>query len=123
MRLIFVSQIVAAAIASIVMSVLGAQADAIAVACGALIGLMITYLTLRSTDRALRAAIENPTHGVATMFSGFVLRYAVALLGLLAGFRVLQLPAEPMIAGFILMIIVQVLVSALLRPQSEKREA
>jgi ribose/xylose/arabinose/galactoside ABC-type transport system permease subunit len=57
------------------------------------------------------------------MFSGFALRYAVAILGLLAGFKVLRLSAEPMIAGFILMIVVQVLAMTLLRPQSEKREA
>jgi len=123
MRLILVSQILAAAIASIVMSVLGVPADAIAVAYGALIGLTITLLTRRSTDRALQAAIDNPTHGVATMFSGFVLRYAVAILGLLVGFRVLQLSAEPMIAGFVLMIVVQTLVAAFVRPQSKNREA
>ncbi|MCW8963019.1 MAG: ATP synthase subunit I [Gammaproteobacteria bacterium] len=123
MRLIFISQILAACVVTLVMALLSTQADAIAVAYGALLGLTITLITRRSTDRALQAAVENPTHGIVAMFSGFALRYAVVILGLLAGFRVLHLSAEPMIAGFILIIVIQVLVATLLRPQTEKREA
>ena len=123
MRLLFVSQLLIAVCAVLATGVFSVGVNALAVAYGSLLGLMITLLTRRSTDRALAAAAENPAHGVVAMYAGFALRYAVAILGLLAGFRVLRLTAEPMIAGFILMIIVQVLVSALLRPATEKREA
>ncbi|NOR40553.1 MAG: hypothetical protein GQ537_05035 [Gammaproteobacteria bacterium] len=123
MRLLFVSLLLAAVLAVLVAGVFGTWLDALAVAYGSLLGLMITLLTRRSTDRALLAAVENARHGIVAMFSGFALRYAVAILGLLAGFKVLRLSAEPMIAGFILMIVVQVLAMTLLRPQSEKREA
>lgn len=123
MRLLFVSLLLAAVLAVFVAGVFGTWLDVLAVAYGSLLGLMITLLTRRSTDRALLAAVENPRHGIVAMFSGFALRYAVAILGLLAGFKVLRLSAEPMIAGFILMIVVQVLAMTLLRPQSEKREA
>jgi len=123
MRLILVSQLLVAVIAVLFLAVLSTWADAIAVAYGTLLGLMMTLLTRRSTDKALQAAVENPTHGMVAMFSGFALRYAVAILGLLTGFRVLHIAAEPMIAGFILMILIQVLVSVLYRPQIEKREA
>ena len=124
MRLLYISQLISAALAALAAGILGGWQEALALVYGALLGVMITLLTRRSTDRALSAAVENPTHGVITMFSGFALRYAVAILGLLAGFRVLQLSAEPMIAGFILMIVVQqVLAMTLFRPQSEKREA
>ena len=123
MRLLFVSLLLAAVLAVFVAGVFGTWLDVLAVAYGSLLGLMITLLTRRSTDRALLAAVENARHGIVAMFSGFALRYAVAILGLLAGFKVLRLSAEPMIAGFILMIVVQVLAMTLLRPQSEKREA
>jgi len=123
MKLLFVSQILLAGIAMLAAGVLGIQADVVAVLYGSVLGLMITLLTWRSTGRALLAAVENPRHGVVAIFSGFALRYAVAILGLLAGFKILHLPAESMIAGFILMIIIQVLVFTLLGPHSEKREA
>jgi hypothetical protein len=124
MRLLFVSLLLVAVLAVLVAGVFGTWLDALAVAYGSLLGLMITLLTRRSTDRALLAAVENARHGIVAMFSGFALRYAVAILGLLAGFKVLRLSAEPMIAGFILMIVVQVLAMTLLRPQSDiKREA
>lgn len=123
MRLVFISQILAASLATLAMILLSAQAGAIAIAYGALLGVLTTLLTRRSTDKALQAAVENPTHGIVAMFSGFALRYAVAILGLLVGFRVLHLPAEPMIAGFILMIVIQVLAATLIRPQTDKREA
>ena len=101
--------------------ILAGWQEALAIVYGASLGIMITLLTRRSTDRALSAAVENPTHGVIAMFSGFALRYAVAILGLLAGFRILQLPAESMIAGFILMITVQMLAMTLLGPQNDKK--
>jgi len=103
------------------MSLLGDWSDVLAIVYGASLGVVITLLTRRSSDRALLAAVENPTHGVVRMFSGFVLRYAVAILGLLAGFWILRLPAEPIIAGFILMIIVQMLAMTLLRPRNDKK--
>jgi zinc transporter ZupT len=123
MRLLYISQLISAVLAALVAGILGGWQEVLAVVYGALLGVMITLLTRRSTDRALSAAVENPRHGVITMFSGFALRYAVAILGLLAGFRILRLPAESMVAGFILMIIIQMLAMTLLRPQSEKREA
>jgi hypothetical protein len=124
MRSLYTFQLVSALLAALVAGFLGGWPETLAIVYGALLSVMITLLTRRSTDRALSAAVENPTHGVIAMFSGFALRYAVAILGLLAGFKVLQLPAESMIAGFILMIVVQVLALSLSRPQSDnKREA
>jgi|GEM_PF-4430140 len=121
MRLLYISQLISMVLVALAVGFLAGWQESLAIVYGASIGMMITMLTRRSTDRALSAAVENPTHGVVAMFSGFALRYAVAILGLLAGFRVLQIPAEPMIAGFVLMIIVQALVMTLLGPQNDKK--
>jgi F0F1-type ATP synthase assembly protein I len=123
MRLLFVSQLFVAVIGVLVIGLLNLWPNALAFAYGTSLGLIMTVLTRRSADRALSAAVENPGRGLIAMYSGFALRYAVAILGLMTGFRVLGLPAEPMIGGFILMIIVQVLVSVLISPPNEKREA
>ncbi|TNF91396.1 MAG: ATP synthase subunit I [Gammaproteobacteria bacterium] len=74
---------------------------------GGLLAVIITLLTKRSADRALEKAVENPVHGMVVMFSGFALRYLIAILGLLIGFKALQFQAVPMITGFVLVIIVQ----------------
>lgn len=108
---------------ALIMGALASWFVAAAFVYGAAIGLLMTILTRRSTDKALLAAVENPRHGVVVIFSGFVLRYATAILGLLAGFKILGLSAEPVIAGFVLMIIVQVLTSFLVKPLNNKREA
>ena len=123
MRLILFSQLVAIAIVSVATMVFAGKAESLAVVYGATLGVLISMLTRRSTDRALEAAVVNTTHGMLAMYSGLILRYAVAILGLLAGFRVLHLPAEPMLAGFVLMIIVQLVAAMMLRPQHDNREA
>lgn len=124
MQLIIISQLLVAIFVALAMGIFGSWSYVMAVIYGSLLGVMITLLTRRSTDRALLAAVENPTHGVVAMFSGLAQRYAVAILGLLAGFKVLQLQAESMIASFVLMIIIQALAMILFRPQNDsKREA
>jgi hypothetical protein len=123
MRVIYVSQLLAAAIAIAAMAGLGTQAEVVALAYGTVLGWMITLLTRRGTDRALLNAVDNTTHAMVAMYSGFVLRYAVAILGLLVGLRVMQLNAEPMLAGFILMIMVQALAAIFMAPGTDKREA
>lgn len=90
---------------------------------GSLIGIAITLLTRRSSDRALSAAVENPTHGLIAMYSGFALRYAVAILGLYLGLKILNMMASPLIGGFILMILVQAASGVLMQPDNETREA
>ncbi len=111
MRILIGTQLLAAVVASIVAFNMVATSGMLALIYGASIGVLITLLVRRSTDKALETAVENPGHGVVVMFSGFALRYAVAILGLLIGFKTLKLMAVPMIAGFILMIIVQVFIS------------
>jgi hypothetical protein len=74
---------------------------------GGILALFVTILTKRSTDRALEKAVDNPAHGMITMFSGFALRYLIAILGLLIGFKTLQFEALPMIIAFVLVIIMQ----------------
>ena len=73
--------------------------------------MLATALIKRNADRALLAAETGPRYGFVAMYSGLVLRYAVVGLGLLVGFRVLQLAAIPLISSFTLMIIVQVITS------------
>ena len=106
--LVLVSQLLVTIIT--VSVALGTQADAVAAAYGALLGVVTTLLILRSTDRTLQTAVENPTHGIITMFSGLALRYSVAVLGFLVGFKILYISAELMTVGFILTIAIPVLV-------------
>jgi len=121
MRLFYISQLIIAVFVAMAAGAFSGWQEVLAILYGAMLGIMITLLTRRSTDRALQAAVVNPRNGVITMFSGFALRYAVAILGLLAGFKVLQLPVEPMIAAFILMIVVQVLAMTLLGLRNDKK--
>lgn len=123
MRLLLLSQLASALIAGVILGILGDWSDFPAMGYGASLGMLNSLLTKRSSDRALSAAVKNPTHGLVAMFSGFALRYAVAILGLLTGFRMLHLAAEPMIGGFILMIVIQVLASTWVRPEENKRDA
>lgn len=123
MRLLLLSQLASALIAGAILGILGDWSDFPAMVYGALLGMLNSLLTRRSSDRALSAAVKNPAHGLVAMFSGFALRYAVAILGLLAGFRMLHLAAEPMIGGFILMIVIQVLASTWVRPEENRRDA
>ena len=83
---------------------------------GSLLGVLLSVLMHSNTGKALAVAVDNPQHGMVVIFGGFFLRYAVAGLGLLAGFKVLQLMALPMLSGFVLMLIVQVFASLLARP-------
>lgn len=115
MRILIGSQMAMAFIAALTMLYQESVDAMLATLYGALIGIMITLLVRRSTDRALQKAVDNPSHGIVIMFSGFFLRYAVAILGLLVGFKVLHLLTVPMITGFILMILVQVFTSHLVK--------
>lgn len=117
MRVLFISQLAAAVFISLLMGYYGGLLYLQASAFGALLAVVITLLAQRSTNRALRTASKNPTHGIVALYSGFALRYGTAAVGLLVGFKVLNLAAEPMIGTFILMIMVQVLVAVLIRPQ------
>lgn len=123
MWVVYLSQLLVAVMAALAALILGGPAEMQALVYGAAIGWTITLLTRRGTDRALSNAVHNTMHGVIAMYSGLVLRYAVAILGLLVGFRVMQLLAEPMLAGFILMVIVQALASLFLGARPDKREA
>ena len=117
MRVLFISQLAAAVFISLLMGYHGGLLYLQASAFGALLAVVITLLAQRSTNRALRTASKSPTHGIVALYSGFALRYGTAAVGLLVGFKVLNLAAEPMIGAFILMIMVQVLVAVLIRPQ------
>ena len=122
MRVLFISQLAVAISASLVFGYLGGWSYLLASAFGALLGIAITLLVRRSTDRVLSAASRNPTHGMVALYSGFALRYGAAAVGLLAGFKVLHLAAEPMIGAFILMIFVQALTAVLVRSEENKRD-
>ena len=121
MLLIF--QLVTAAVAGGIFGILGGWPDLVGVLYGASLGILNTFLTRRGADKALRTAVENPTHGMIAMYSGFATRYVVAILGMLAGFRVLHLAAEPIIAGFILTIVIQALGSTMTQPKENTRDA
>lgn len=106
---IFVYQLIAAAVASVIVGGVVSWAAAIALVYGALVGLMVSLLTQRSADKTLAAAVTDATRGMLALYSGFALRYGAAILGLAIGFKVLELSAQLIIAGFVLMILVQAL--------------
>ena len=111
MRIVIGAQLVTTILVIIVVSLTMSWADGLSALFGATLGMSATVLTKRSADRALLAAQAGPRYGFMAMYSGLVLRYAVVILGLLVGFRVLQLSAVPLISSFTLMIIVQVVAS------------
>jgi len=116
MRIVIGAQLIITILVTAVTGLMTGLAAATAILFGAALGISATALTKRSADRALLAAEENPRYGFVAMYSGLVLRYAVVILGLLIGFRVLQLAAVPLIGGFVLMIIVQVVASLGVQP-------
>lgn len=116
MQIVIGAQLVITILVVVITGLIMGQADALSVLFGAAIGISVVILTKRSADRALLVAEENPRYGFVAMYSGLVLRYAVVILGLLVGFRVLHLAAIPLIGGFILMIIVQVITSFGVKP-------
>ena len=101
------AQLAMTALVAVIAGLVMRWSDALPVLFGAALGILATLLIKRSADRVMGAAERNPRHAFAALFSGLVLRYAVVILGLLVGFRVLQLAAVPLISGFVLMIIVQ----------------
>jgi len=115
MRMVIVTQLLAALIVIVLSGLFAGWPDTRSALYGAALGMVITMLTKRSTDRTLQTAVDNPRYGAISMFSGFALKYAVAVLGLLAGLVALRLPATPMISAFILMILVQALSSLWIR--------
>ena len=123
MRMLLIFQLVTVMLVGVILGILGEWSSISAMIYGALLGIVNTFLTKRGADRALLTAVENPTHGIVAMYSGFAMRYAVALLGLLAGFRLLHLAAEPMIGGFILTIVIQALGSTMTQPKENTRDA
>lgn len=111
MRVVIGTQLVLAAIAVLLAGLYLGRAGALAALFGAILGILVTWLTKRSSERVLRAAVEDHSFGLVAMYVGFALKYAVTVLGLLIGFRVLQLTAAPMVSVFILMILAQVFCS------------
>lgn len=111
MRIVIGAQLTTTALVIVIVSLVMGWANALSALFGAALGISVTALTRRSADRALLAAEESPRYGFVALYSGLVLRYAVVILGLLVGFRVLQLAAIPLISSFVLMIIVQVVTS------------
>ena len=111
MRVVIGAQLAATVLVIVMVGLTLAWTDALAALFGAALGMSATLLIKRSADRALLAAEAGPRYGFVAMYSGLVLRYAVVILGLLVGFRVLQLAAIPLISSFTLMIIVQVIAS------------
>jgi len=122
MRTLLVIQLVAAALAGVALGLLEGWSVFSAVIYGASLGLLNTILTKRGADKTLVAAVKKTTYGLAAMYSAFALRYAVAILGLLAGFRLMNLAAGPMLGGFILMIVIQALAPVWLRPEGNIRD-
>lgn len=119
MRIVIVTQLVAALIATMLTGwLMGWMATGSAL-YGAILGMVMTMLTKRSVDRTLKAAVENPRYSAIALFSGFALRYAVAILGLITGFTVLRLSATPMVSTFILMILVQAFSSPWMKDRNE----
>ena len=116
---LFISQLVAATVSGLISGSMGGQNYLLASMFGAILGMLITLLALRSTERMLIAATRNRTHGLVVLYAGVALRYAVAALGLLAGFKLLHLAAEPLVGSFVLMILVQALVAAMAGPDRE----
>ena len=108
MRALLILQLLVVALAASITGLMFSLKDAGAVLYGGTLAISMTLLMRRSTNRALKVAVETPGRSMAIMYSGLVLRYAMALLGLLAGFKVLQLPAQGMIIGFVLTIMIQV---------------
>jgi F0F1-type ATP synthase assembly protein I len=122
MRILLVTQLIAAALAGAILGLLEGWSVFSAIIYGASLGVLNTLLTKRGADKTLVAAVKKTTYGLVAMYSAFALRYAVAILGLLVGFRLLNLMAEPMIGGFILMILIQVLAPIWVRPEGKIRD-
>ena len=116
MKIVIVTQLLAALIVIVLTGLFAGRPEAVSVLYGAALGMVNAMLTKRSANRALLAAEESPRYGFVAMYSGLMLRYAIVILGLLIGFRVLQLVAIPLISSFVLMIIVQVIASFAMGP-------
>ncbi len=115
MRALIGSQMALALIAALIALHRGSADAMLATLYGASIGVLVTLLTRRSTDKALEKAIDSPQQGIVVMFSGFVLRYVIVILGLFFGFKALGLMAVSMLVGFTLMMIIQVFASHLVK--------
>lgn len=118
MPILIGTQIVVSVIAALATLSMSSETGSVAVLYGCLVAIVVTLLARRSVDKALNEAVQDSGHAMVVIFSGFALRYAVAILGLLTGFKVIKLLPVPMLAGFVLIIMVQVLVSFLIRPES-----
>ncbi len=119
MRILTGTQLVVSVVMALVTFMMFSEGEAIAVLYGGFIAVVVTLLAIRSTDKALDAAVENTGHALVAMFSGFALRYAVAILGLLTGFKALKLLAIPMLLGFIIIVMVQIAVSFTLKSEPQ----
>ncbi len=111
MRALIGSQMAVALTTVIIMLYRGSADAMLAVLYGASIGILVTLLVRRSTDKALEKAVDSPQQGIIALFSGLVLRYAVVILGLLIGLKILKLMTVSVLIGFVSVMIVWIFAS------------
>lgn len=119
MRAVIRVQIIVAIPAALVAGLAGSWSITVPVLYGALVGLLVTWLTGRGVDRTLNTAVRDSGRAMVAMYAGFALKYMLAALGLLIGLRLLQFEALPMIGTFIMMVVVQATAAIWLRPHAE----
>lgn len=117
MRILINTQMLVLVIMALTTFFIWSGAVSLAVLYGGLVAVAVALLAQRSTQNAFDAAVQGNGHVMVVMFSGFTQRYAAVILGLVAGLKVLKLMAVPMLVSFMLTMMVQIVMSFIIRPE------